>query len=99
MTIAEEILHAHMTNIIALLERALVIEKEADRPTVSALKRVRINMAALPREMLYVLQDGVTAKLWSREGRALQVLSKQRINMEQLSLQRDEVMVQNRQMV
>jgi hypothetical protein len=56
-------------------------------------------MAALPRETLYVLQDGITAELRARESRALQVLSEQKINMEQLSLQRDEVVSQNRQMV
>jgi len=56
-------------------------------------------MVALPRETLYVLQDRITTKLRAREDRALQVLSEKKINMEQLSLQRDEVVSQNRQMV
>ena len=52
---------SRMTNTIVLLEGALVIENEADKPTVSALKGVWINMAALPQETLYVLQDKVAA--------------------------------------
>lgn len=53
---------------------------------VSALKGVGINMVVLPRETLYVLEDGVTIELRAREGHMLQVLSEQGINMEQLSL-------------
>ena len=52
---AKEMLCAHMTNAIVLLEGALVIENEADRPTVSVLKGVGINMVVLPWEMLYVV--------------------------------------------
>ena len=71
---------------------------EANRPTVSALKVIGINMSALPQETLYVLQDGITVELRARE-HALQMLSKKKINMEQLSLQCDEVVSQNRYMV
>jgi len=39
-------------------------------------------MAALLWETLYVLQDGITAELQARESCALQMLSKQKINME-----------------
>lgn len=56
---------------------------------VSGLKGLRINMDALPRETLYVLQDGVTIELRAREGHVLQVMSEQRNNIEQLSLQHD----------
>ena len=99
IVVAEEMLCAHMTNTIVLPEGALVTENEANRPTVNALKGVGINMVALPQETLYVLHDGVTAELRAREGHALQALSKQKINMEQLSLQHDEVVAQNWQMV
>lgn len=63
---------------------------------VSALNGVGINMVALPCETLYVLQDRVTTELRAREGQAPQVISEQRINMEQLNLLRDKVVVQNR---
>lgn len=48
---------------------------EAERPMVSRLKRIRLNMVALPQETLYVLQDRVIAELRAREGHALQVMS------------------------
>lgn len=96
---AEEILRACTTNTIVLPEGAFVIENEADRPTVSALKGVGINMVVIPREMLYVLHDGGTIELCAKEGRTLQVMSEKRINMEQLSLQHNEVVTQNSQLV
>jgi len=71
-----------MTNTIVLLDGALVAENEADRPMVCRLKGIRINVAALPRETLYMLQNGVTAELRTREGHALQVMSEQCINIE-----------------
>lgn len=49
---------------------------------VSALKGIRINMAMLLQETLYVLQDGITTELQARESFMLQVLSKKKINME-----------------
>jgi len=98
-TVTEEMLHARTTNTIMLPKGALVTENEVDRPMVSALKRVGRNMATLPQEMLYVLQDGVTVELRAREGCALQVMSEQQINIEQLSLQRDEVVTQSRYLV
>jgi len=64
-------LRAQTTNTLVLLEGALVTTNESDRPTVSTLKGIGINMAALPRETLYVLHDGITAKLQARESRAL----------------------------
>jgi len=75
-----------MTNTIVLLEGALVTTNEADRPMVSALRGLGININALPRETLYVLQDGITIELQARESRAVQVLSEQKINIEHLSL-------------
>ena len=82
----EEMLRARMTNTIVLLEGAIVTENEADRPMVRGLKGVGINMVALPRETLYVLQDGFTAELHASEVHALQVMREQCINIEQLSL-------------
>lgn len=74
-TATEEMLCARMTNTIVFPEGALVTQNETDRAMVSALKGVGINMAALPRETLYVLQDRVTVELRAREGHALQVMS------------------------
>lgn len=51
----EEMLRACMTNTIVLPKGALVTENEADRPMVSRLKGIGINMVALPWETLYVL--------------------------------------------
>jgi len=84
--VAEEMLCVCTTNTIVLLEGEMVTENEANRPTVSALKWVGINMATLPQETLRVLHDGVIVELRARQGCVLQVLSEQRINMEQLSL-------------
>lgn len=46
-TPVEQMLHTRVTNTAMLLEGALVTTNEADRPTVSALKGLDINMAAL----------------------------------------------------
>ena len=56
----EEMLCTRVTNMTVLLDVALTIEKEADRPMVSSLKGVGFNMVALPRETFYLLHDGVT---------------------------------------
>jgi len=68
---AEEMLHTRVTNMIVLPDGALITAKEADRPTVNSLKGVGLNMATLPRETLYLLQDGVITELQARENRAL----------------------------
>lgn len=52
---AVEMLHAKVTNMIVLPDGALTIENEADRPTVSSLKGVGLNMAVLPQEMFHLL--------------------------------------------
>lgn len=98
-TVTKEMLRAHMTNTTVLPEGALVTENGVNRPMVSALNGIGINMDALPRQTLYVLQDGVTTELWARESHALQVLREKRINMEQFSLQFEKVVSQNRKMV
>lgn len=66
-------LRAHMTNTIVLPDGALVTENEADNPMVIRLKGIGLNMAALPRERLYILQDRVTAELQARESHVIQV--------------------------
>jgi len=48
-------LRAKMANMIVLPNEALITKNEADRPMVSSLKGVRLNMAALPWETLYLL--------------------------------------------
>jgi len=48
---------------IVLPDGALTTENEADRPTVSSLKGVGLNMVVLPQKTLYLLHDGVTSEL------------------------------------
>lgn len=74
---AEEMLHTRMTSTIVLPEGALVTDNEVNRPMVSVVKGLGINMAMLPQEMLYVLQDRVIVEIWAREGHTLQVMSEQ----------------------
>ena len=75
-------LRARVPNAIVLLEWALVTTNEVDRPTISTLNGIRINMVALPQETLYILQNSITTELLARESRALQVLREKNINME-----------------
>ena len=70
----KEKLRIRVTNMIVLPDGELTIEKEANRPTVRSLKGVGLNMAVLPQETLYLLQDGVIAELRARECRAIQVM-------------------------
>ena len=58
--VAREMLCARVTNTIMLVDGALTIEKEVDKPMVSSLKGVGLNMATFPQETLYLLQDKVT---------------------------------------
>ena len=67
----KEMLRAKMTNTIVLPDGALVTENEADGPMFCGLKGIGLKMVALPREMLYTLQDGVTTEHRSRENRAI----------------------------
>jgi len=74
MTI-EQMLRVRMTNKIVLLKGALMTSNEAEKPLVSMLKSLCVNIATLPHDTLYVLQDWITAELRARESRVLQVLS------------------------
>jgi len=50
------------------------------------MKSWELNLATLPRETLYQLQDGVTTELHAKEGCALQILMEYKANVEQVSL-------------
>lgn len=80
-----------MANTIVFPKGALVSSNTMDHMSLSMMKDLGLNMAALPRETLYQLQDEITRELWARESRAIQVLSEQKINIEHLSLQGDEL--------
>ena len=58
-----------------LLEGALTIDTKFERPAVSALKGVGINLAVFPSEALHNLQDGMIVELWACEQCALHVTS------------------------
>jgi len=62
---------AKASSVIVLPNGALTMENEVDRPTVSTLKALGLNLAVLPHEVLHLLQDGVIAELRVREHCAL----------------------------
>lgn len=72
---ADDMLHMKASSALVLLDGALTIENEANRPTMSALKGVGLNLEALLSEALHSLHDGVIAELRACEHRALQVIS------------------------
>jgi len=61
---------------LVLTTIAVVVETEGD------MRGWGLNLAALPRETLYQLQDGVTAELCARESCALQMLMDHGTNLE-----------------
>jgi len=73
-------LHTKGSSVIVLLDGALTTENEADKPTVSALKGVRLSLEVLPRKVLHLLQDGVITELRAHEHCSLQVISEKNIN-------------------
>lgn len=72
---AADMLHVKASSVIMLPDGALTIENEADKPTVSTLKGVGLNLETLPCEALHLLRDGVIAKFRARDHCALQVIS------------------------
>jgi len=74
--IAEQMVHASTMNTLVLLAGVVLEEVEGD------MGGWGLNLAALLRETLYQLEDGVTAELCTRQGRALQVLIEQKGNLE-----------------
>lgn len=59
-----------MDNPFVLTEGALAVASEGDQAMMSSMKGGGLNLAALPREILYQLQDGVIVELRAQEGRA-----------------------------
>ena len=97
-SVIKQLLWAKMVNVVTLPEGSLIADNMEDRAAVGWIKGLGLNLAALPRDILYQLQDRMTTELCVREGRAVQMLSEQRINIEQLSLQRNEAVAQNQQL-
>ena len=95
----EQLLCTKMANNIVLLKGVLTEKKDDDRATVSRIEGMGLKLATLLWDTFHQLQDGITEELHAREGCALQVLSKKKINIEQLSLQRDELVPQNQQIM
>ena len=60
---AMEMLGARDPRAIVLPDRALTTTIDIDRPTVSDLKGMGLNLATLPNKLLYLLWDGVIGKL------------------------------------
>jgi len=59
----------------SVAEGYLVSSNAMDQFSISMLKGLGLNLATLPRETLYLLQDGITIELWARESHVIQVLS------------------------
>ena len=78
----QQLLHEKMANTIVLPEGALTVENEDNKATVRKIKGLGLNLATLLGDTLCQLQDGITAELRAREGRAIQVMSEQKINIE-----------------
>jgi len=74
-SIAEHILHAWMENTIVFPEGAIIVVNVTDIFSISMLKGLGLNLAALSQETLYQLWDGITTKLWARESHAIQFLN------------------------
>jgi len=88
-TTAEQMVHTQKMNTLALLTSVVLVETEGD------VHSWELNMAALPRETLYQLQDGVITEHCAREGCALQILTEHKANLEQVSHQRDDLVAHN----
>ena len=88
-----------MENTIVFPEGALVFPNAMDQMSLNLMKDISFNLAVLPQEIPYLLQEGITAELQPRESREVQVPSEQKINIEKLSLQHDELVSQIQQLV
>ncbi len=60
-----------MTKNFMFPKGALVVANEVDRAIMGGIKDLSLNLAALPLEAMYQLQDGVIAELRAREGHVL----------------------------
>lgn len=72
---ATDMLCAKTSSEIVMPDGVLTTKNEADRPIVSALKGVELNLEALPHEALHLLHDDVIAELRCYEHYTLQVIS------------------------
>ena len=70
---------------------SFTIASEANKPIVTTLKGVGINLAELPTEALHILEDEVIVELTAHEQHVLQVISEKKVNNNQLVVQRDSV--------
>ena len=59
----EQLLWAKMENTIALPEGEMIADNMENRATMSRIKGLGLNLAALPWDILYQLQDGATKEL------------------------------------
>jgi len=91
ITTAEHMVCTHTMNTLELPTGAVLAEAKGD------MRSWRLNLASLPRETLYQLQDGVTAELHAREGCDLQILMEHKENLEQVSLQYDDLVPHNQE--
>lgn len=55
--------HSMDPRTVTLPDVALTVKTNADKAIVSALKKVMLNLAALPSEALHTLQDSVIVEL------------------------------------
>lgn len=58
-----------MAHTIAILAGALITENVEDRAMVGQIAGLGLNLAALPSEILYQLEDTATMELYAKEGR------------------------------
>lgn len=86
---AAEMLRVKASSVIVLPNGALTTENEVNRPTVSALEGVGLNLPVLPHEVHHLLEDGVITKLRACEHHTLQLISEQHINNNQMALHRN----------
>ena len=63
-----------------LPDGSLTVETKFDKAIVSALKKIGLNLVAVPSEALHTLQYGVIAELGAREQHTLNVMREQKVN-------------------
>ena len=66
-----------MANTVVLPEGALTADSMENRVAVGQIKGLGLNLATLPWDILYQLQDRVITELRTREGRVEQMLNEQ----------------------
>ena len=73
-------LRARTMNTLVLPNGAVLAAVEGD------IRGWALNLAALPRETIHQLQEGVTTDICAKEGRILQILSEEKEKLQQISL-------------